>query len=80
MEPGKPLLVVGSSQLVEMLIAHELVDEYQLWLHPVVLGGGKKLFRDGSARKELALTDVTITTSGLVLLTYVPHGFSREGG
>ena len=79
-EPGKPLLVVGSSQLVEMLVAQELVDEYQLWLHPVVLGGGKKLFRDGSARRELALTDVTITTSGLVLLTYVPHGLSREGG
>src|SRR5262245_30823338 len=42
--PGRPILVLGSSQLVQTLVEHDLVDVYQLWLHPVVLGGGKKLF------------------------------------
>src|SRR5262249_7356500 len=46
-QPGRPILLMGSSALAQSLMAHGLVDEYQLWVHPVVLGGGKKLFRDG---------------------------------
>ena len=69
---GKPLLVLGSSELAQTLIAHGLVDEYQLWLHPVVLGGGKKLFRDGSPAMSLALVDASVATSGLAILTYAP--------
>lgn len=71
-QPGKPLLVVGSSELAHTLTEHGLVDEYQLWLHPVVLGGGKKLFRDGSPALSFTLVDATVTTSGLVVLTYAP--------
>ena len=41
-QPGKNILVVGSSGLAQTLIHHDLVDEYQLWVHPVVLGGGKR--------------------------------------
>src|SRR5215813_6602947 len=70
-EPGGPVLVLGSSQLVSALLAHDLVDEYQLWLHPVVLGGGKRVF-DGSRgnRLDLRLVDSTTSGSGLVILTY----------
>jgi dihydrofolate reductase len=72
-EPGDPVLVIGSSKLVQTLLAHDLVDEYQLWLHPVVLGSGKRLFddRDGNP-VDLRLVDSTTTSSGLVILTYQP--------
>jgi dihydrofolate reductase len=70
-QPGRELLVVGSSELAQTLMAHGLVDEYRLMVHPVVLGGGKKLFRDGAAI-PMHLVDVRASTSGLVLLTYRP--------
>lgn len=68
---GGPLLLVGSATLAQTLAAHHLVDEYQLMVHPVVLGGGKRLFddRDGH-RMGLRLVDSTTTEGGLLLLTY----------
>ena len=69
-KPGKDILVVGSSQLAQTLMEHDLVDEYQLWLHPIVLGSGKRLFRDQSSTKRLRLVDSKTTVSGLVILTY----------
>src|SRR5215475_13039279 len=71
--PGNPILLMGSSGLAQSVIAHGLVDEYQLWVHPVVLGGGKKLFRDGGPAIALKLADSTTTAGGLVILTYQPH-------
>jgi len=69
-QPGQPILLMGSSALAQSLMAHGLVDEYQLWVHPVVLGGGKKLFRDGGPVISLRLADSTTTAGGLVILTY----------
>jgi dihydrofolate reductase len=70
-EPGGPILVIGSATLAQTLLAHDLVDEYQLWLHPVVLGSGKRLFDDrGGDRVDLRLVDSTTASSGLVILTY----------
>ena len=70
-ELGGPVLVLGSSQLAHALLAHDLVDEYQLWPHPVVLGGGKRLFGgSGVGRTDLRLVDSLTTGSGLVILTY----------
>ena len=71
-QPGQPILLMGSSALAQSLIAHGLVDEYRLWVHPVVLGGGKKLFRDGGPAISLRLADSTTTGGGLVILTYQP--------
>ncbi len=71
-EPGKDLVVVGSGELAQTLMAHDLVDEYQLWLHPIVLGSGKRLFRERSATTPMQLVDARTTARGLVILTYVP--------
>ena len=69
-QPGRPILLMGSSALAQSLMAHGLVDEYQLWVHPVVLGGGKKLFRDGGPAISLRLAGSTTTAGGLVILSY----------
>ena len=49
---------------------HGLIDEYQLWLHPVVLGRGKRLFREGGPGGQMRLIDCRVSTGGLVILTY----------
>jgi dihydrofolate reductase len=69
-EPGRPILVAGSARLVQELQRHDLIDEYRLWLHPVVLGGGKRLFADGAAPVTFRLVDGMTTSGGLALLTY----------
>jgi len=71
-QPGRDILVVGSSGLMQTLVQHDLVDEYRLWLHPVVLGSGKRLFREGGPTTTLRLVDTKTTSSGLVILTYEP--------
>ena len=47
-------------------------NDYQLWLHPVVLGSGKRMFREGRSTTTLRLVDTKTTSSGLVILTYEP--------
>jgi dihydrofolate reductase len=69
-QPGKPIYVLGSGTLAQTLMQHALVDEYELLLHPVVLGEGKRLFRDGATTASLRLVDSRTTASGLVILTY----------
>jgi dihydrofolate reductase len=69
-QPGQDLLVYGSSELVNSLHPHGLIDEYVLMVFPVTLGVGKHLFRDGTDRTDLRLTDATTTESGVALLTY----------
>ena len=68
----KDLLVLGSGGLAQTLMEHGLVDEYQLWVHPLVLGRGKRLFREGSARNPLRLVDSNTSGTGVLLLTYHP--------
>jgi dihydrofolate reductase len=71
-QPGQDILVGGSCQLVRTLIQHDLVDEIRLMVHPVVVGGGKRIFGDGIDRKVLRLVDSKTLTSGVVVLTYQP--------
>src|SRR2546425_6521049 len=71
-QPGDHLLVIGSGVLAQTLMQHDLVDEYQLMIHPVVLGSGAQLFRDGNVRRALTLVDAITTTTGVVLATYRP--------
>jgi dihydrofolate reductase len=67
---GRPIFLVGSSDLARTLIANDLVDEYELWLHPVVLGTGKRLFPDDAPKSDLRLVESRTTGAGLVILTY----------
>jgi dihydrofolate reductase len=73
-EDGADLHVIGSAELVQTLIDDELIDEFRLMIDPVILGGGKRIFRaDGSVR-PLRLVDSEVTTTGAVLATYAPAG------
>jgi dihydrofolate reductase len=58
--------------LVQALIQHDLVDAYRLMVHPLVLGSGKRLFRDGTALTRLRLVDTKPTSTGVLILTYEP--------
>ena len=69
-QPGKDIHAVGGATLVSSLMNMQLIDEIRLVMHPVVLGGGKALFKDVDARHVLELTDVERITSGPVRLTY----------
>jgi len=71
-QPGQDILVGGSGQLIQTLMQHDLIDEYKLMVHPVVLGGGQRLFRDGSANRVLTLVETKTFSSGVVVLTYQP--------
>jgi dihydrofolate reductase len=73
-EPGKDLQVIGSGDLVQTLMQHHLIDEYQLMIHPLVLGSGRRLFRDGNPRTGLRLVDSKTTGTGVLILTYQPAG------
>jgi dihydrofolate reductase len=71
-QSGKHILIDGSSVLVHTLIQHDLVDEYQLLIYPVVLGSGKKVFPDG-VRVNLRLIEAQPIPSGVTLMRYVPE-------
>jgi dihydrofolate reductase len=71
---GPELHVWGSSRLLQALIAADLVDEYRMWIAPVVLGAGKRLFEAGVPPRRLSLVSTTSTPSGVLLDTYRPAG------
>ncbi len=68
-QPGKNIVIDGSSVLVHTLAKHDLIDEYSLWVYPVVLGGGKKLFPQGH-RVALRLIESRPVSTGIVLMHY----------
>mgnify|MGYP003407489491 CR=1 FL=1 len=72
-EQGRDLHVIGSHGLVQSLMALGLVDELRLMIDPLVVGGGKRLFRDDGALRPLRLVNSTVTTTGAVIATYVPE-------
>ncbi len=71
-QPGKDITILGSGTLVRSLLADDLLDELRLMVHPVVLGGGKRLFDDGGDRKALELVDSKTFSTGVLYLTYRP--------
>ena len=73
-EDGPELQVHGSGNLVQTLLRHGLVDEFRLWVFPLVLGSGKRLFAEGTVPAGLRLVDSTVSTTGVVIGTYVPAG------
>jgi len=73
---GGDLLVVGSGDFAQTLIDHDLVDEYRLMIHPIVVGGGKRLFRDRNPLNKLTLVESKTTPKGVAILTYRPRSGS----
>lgn len=71
---GPELQVHGSGNLIQTLVRHNLVDQYRLWVFPLVIGSGKRLFADGTIPVGLKLVDSTISTTGVVIGTYEPAG------
>jgi len=69
---GGDVHVIGSTQLVETLIEHRLVDELRVMIDPLLLGGGKRIFRDDGVRRPLRLVAGEVTTTGAILATYAP--------
>lgn len=70
--PGQDLVVYGGHDFIYGLLEHDLIDEYRLLVHPVVLGKGRSLFKDGAERMNLDLVDTTVIPPGVVILTYQP--------
>jgi dihydrofolate reductase len=66
------LVVLGSGELASTLIENDLIDEYSIWINPLVLGAGKRLFPEGLPKAEFELVDSTTSTTGVVMLTYRP--------
>jgi dihydrofolate reductase len=78
-EDGPNLVTQGSTELVHALFAHELVDAISIFTVPVVLGGGKKLFADGSAPHSCTLTGSRVSSTGLVIAHYERAGKIKIG-
>jgi dihydrofolate reductase len=73
-QPGPDLAVLGSGELVQTLRRHDLVDEYVLSIHPLVLGTGRRLFPEGAAFGQLRLVSSKPTTTGVIIATFHPAG------
>jgi dihydrofolate reductase len=73
-EPGKDMVVLGSGELARSLLRRNLVDEYVLLIHPLVLGSGRRLFQDGGPSAALRLLDAKTTTTGVMIATYQQEG------
>ena len=71
---GPELQVHGSGNLIQTLMAHDLIDEYRLWVFPLVIGSGKRLFADGTIPAALRLVDSKVSTTGVMIGTYEPAG------
>jgi dihydrofolate reductase len=69
-QEGRDLHVIGSPELVQSLMEHGLLDELRLMIDPLVVGGGKRLFRDDGALRRLRLVDSQVTTTGAIIATY----------
>jgi dihydrofolate reductase len=73
-EDGPELQVHGSANLIQTLLANNLVDQFRLWVFPLVIGSGKRLFADGTVPAGLKLVDHTVSTTGVAIGTYEPAG------
>jgi dihydrofolate reductase len=73
-EDGPELQVHGSGNLIQTLLRHNLVDQYRLWVFPLVIGSGKRLFSEGTIPAGLKLVDSKVSTTGVVIGTYEPVG------
>ncbi|UII20296.1 dihydrofolate reductase family protein [Fulvivirga ligni] len=76
---GSDIHVWGSSELVHLLLAHDLVDEMRLKIHPLTFGSGKKLFSEGIFPAAFKLVESLVTTTGVILVHYRREGEVKTG-
>ncbi|HYV95059.1 MAG TPA: dihydrofolate reductase family protein [Chitinophagales bacterium] len=78
-ENGNELWVHGSRNLIQTLLANNLIDTMHVWTFPVTVGNGKRLFEDGSKARALKLVDSKTSTTGVIISTYEPAGELKVG-
>lgn len=78
-QDGPDLLVNGSGRLIQSLFSNHLIDVLHMWIFPVTLGNGKKLFEEGTQALQWKLTDTTVSTTGVIIASYVPDGNVQIG-
>jgi dihydrofolate reductase len=78
-QDGIEIQIHGSSNLIQTLQRHNLIDEYHVWTFPIVLGQGKRLFENGSLASGLQLTAHQVSKTGVVMATYIPKGEIKLG-
>jgi dihydrofolate reductase len=76
---GSDIRVWGSSKLVQLLLTHDLVDEFWLFIHPLILGEGKKMFSEGILAKAYTLIESIATPSGVFMVNYKRTGEVKTG-
>ena len=69
-QQDKDLVILGSGELIQTLMQHQLIDQYVLLIHPLVLGTGQRLFREGCPFSTLRLVDTKTTPKGVIIATY----------
>jgi dihydrofolate reductase len=76
---GRDIKIWGSSKLVQLLLKHDLVDEFWLNIYPIVLGNGKRLFDDNAMPRAFTLAESTVTPSGVIMANYKRAGEVKTG-
>src|SRR5659263_210836 len=78
-QKGPDIQVHGSSNLIQTLLKHDLIDEFRLWIFPVTIGKGKRLFGEGTQPAHLKLINSKTSTTGVIIATYEPAGELKTG-
>ena len=78
-QDGPDLYIWGSSNLIQTLLEHNLIDRMHLWIYPITIGTGKKLFAEGTQPENFKLIDSKIGSSGVIFATYEPAGELKVG-
>ncbi|MCE9957643.1 dihydrofolate reductase family protein [Aeromonas rivipollensis] len=78
-QAGPDMQLIGSGNLLQSLQAAALIDEYNIWIFPLVLGRGKRLFGEAARPAALRLVRTRVSASGVVMSTYVPDGDIKPG-
>src|SRR5262249_5468935 len=78
-QSGPNLHVYGSANLLQTLFRHDLVDDFWLKIFPITLGGGKRLFADGTIAAALKVTESTVTSKGVIIVNYERAGAVQTG-
>jgi dihydrofolate reductase len=78
-EDGPDLWVHGSGNLIQTLLKHHLIDRLYLWIFPVTVGGGKRLFAEGTQGEGFKLVESKFSTTGVIIATYESTGALKTG-